>query len=101
MIAPVFGRDDPQLRAWFEGERVIVNQMIERVNQRRDDLKNLSAALDREHAALERYSKALDRQQEVLEAWSRSLRGLACAVCAGLGVVGCGAVVLALSCRKR
>lgn len=101
MIAPVFGRDDPQLLAWFEGERAIMNQMIDRVNQRREALKNLSEALDREHASLDRRSEALDRQQEALKAWNKSLKTLSYTVYAGLGIVGCGTVVLALSCRKR
>ena len=65
-IKPVMNRDDPQLIEWYEGERLIINQMIESINQRRLELKAFSEALEREYAAIERYHNVLDKRFKLL-----------------------------------
>lgn len=64
-------RDDPQLIEWYEGQRLILNQMIESINQRRAELKTLSEILEREHNALEKYRIKLDKFSDALDKKSR------------------------------
>jgi hypothetical protein len=65
-IKPVMNRDDPQLIEWYQGERLIINQMIENINQRRLELQTFAEALEREHASLEQYHNVLDKRTKLL-----------------------------------
>lgn len=102
MISPVFSSDDPQLRAWFDGERVIMQQMLDSINHRRDQLMQLSDKLERFSETLDREHERLEKYHRALEEWKKSLKLLSNVVYLGAGAVGCcGALVLMLLCRNH